>query len=82
MGTWPAVANYLPTDAHENAANCAPILLDARGNIVFSDTGKNISLLGVSDLIVIQTADATLVCHRQEAEKIKQLVAKVPPELQ
>ena len=73
VGTWPAVANYLTTDAHENAANCAPILLDARNNI---------SLLGVSDLIVVQTADATLICHRQEAEKIKQLVAKVPAELQ
>lgn len=82
VGTWPAVASYLATDAHENAANCSPILLDARNNIVFSDAGKNISLLGVSDLIVVQTADATLICHRQEAEKIKQLVAKVPAELQ
>ena len=82
VGTWPAVASYLPTDEHENASNCAPTLLDARGNIVFSDAGKTIALLGVSDLIVVQTADATLVCHRQEAEKIKQLVAKVSAELQ
>ncbi len=82
VGTWPAVANYLATDEHANAANCAPTLLDARNNIVFSDVGKNISLLGVSDLIVVQTADATLVCHRQEAEKIKLLVTRVPGELQ
>lgn len=82
VGTWPAVANYLATDEFANAANCSPILLDARNNIVFSDSGRNISLLGVSDLIVVQTADATLVCHRQEAEKIKQLVARVPAQLQ
>ncbi len=38
--------------------------------------------MGVRDLIVVQTEDALLVAHRSEAEKIKQLVGKVPPELQ
>jgi mannose-1-phosphate guanylyltransferase len=41
-----------------------------------------VALLGVRDLIVVETADALLVCSRHEAEKIKQLVTKVPPELQ
>jgi hypothetical protein len=36
----------------------------------------------VSDLIIVETPDALLVCNRHEAEKIKQLVALVPPELQ
>ena len=54
----------------------------ARENIVFSDRPGAITLLGVSDLIVVQTADALLVCHRHEAERIKQLTAKVAVELQ
>lgn len=83
VGTWTAVADYLPRDEHENSTNCQPTVLEARGNIVFSDDAtRNISLFGVSDLIVVQTADATLICHRQEAEKIKQLVSRVPGELQ
>ena len=45
-------------------------------------SGTTIALLGVSDLIVVQTADALLVCSRHEAEKIKQIVARVPAELQ
>jgi hypothetical protein len=56
--------------------------LDAAGNIVFSQSGRTVALLGVSDLIVVETADALLVCQRHEAEKIKQLVALIPPELQ
>lgn len=83
VGSWIAVSKYLPTDEHENAANCELTLLDARGNIVFSDgSGGRIALLGVTDLIVVQTGDATLICNRHEAERIKQLYAKVAPELQ
>ena len=82
VGSWIAVAGYLPKDEHENAANCKLTTLDARENIVFSDRPGAITLLGVSDLIVVQTADATLICHRHEAERIKLLTSKVDASLQ
>ena len=52
------------------------------GNLVYSTEGKLIALLGVQDLIIVQTADALLICNRHEAERIKHLVAQVPAELQ
>ncbi|MBV9127011.1 MAG: mannose-1-phosphate guanylyltransferase [Verrucomicrobia bacterium] len=83
VGTWTAVANYLQQDNHGNAANCAPTTHEAHGNIVFNDDpARTVALLGVNDLIVVQTADATLICHRHEAEKIKQLISRVPGALQ
>ena len=82
VGTWTAVAKYLAADAAGNHTNTAVKTLDAANNIVFTDQPATIALLGVSDLIVIQTADALLVCNRHEAEKIKQLLAQMPPELQ
>ena len=82
VGSWIAVAGYLPKDEHENAANCPLTTLDARENIVFSDRPGAITLLGVNDLIVVQTHDATLICSRHEAERIKLLTAKVAAELQ
>jgi hypothetical protein len=36
----------------------------------------------VHDLIIVRTPDALLVCHRHEAERIKDLIGKLPPELQ
>ena len=83
VGSWPAVAKYLPTDGAGNASNTAVHAFEAGNNIVFSDGGKRlVALMGVSDLIVVQTPDALLVCNRHEAERIKQLVAAVPSELQ
>lgn len=82
VGGWPAVAKYLTCDATGNQGNCAVKTLDSANNIVFSQSGRTVALLGVSDLIVVETPDALLVCQRYEAEKIKQLVALIPPELQ
>lgn len=85
VGSWTAVAKYLAHDARGNVANDAGLVttLDAENNLIFAaQPNHRIALMGVSDLIVVQTADALLVCHRNEAEKIKNLVAQIPPELQ
>src|SRR6266566_5081360 len=82
VGSWQAVARYFKKDEHGNVANCAVTALDSSNNIVFQEDGTTIALLGVHDLIVVQTKDALLVCHRHEAEKIKNLIGKLPPELQ
>jgi mannose-1-phosphate guanylyltransferase len=82
VGSWQAVARYFKTDEHGNAANGALTALDSSDNIIFSDGETTIALLGVHNLIVVRTGDAILICHRHQAEKIKNLVGKLPPELQ
>ena len=82
IGTWRAVANYFKKDEQENAANCAVTAIDSTNNIIFDQDGTTIALLGVHNLIVVRTGDAVLVCHRHQAEKIKNLIGKLPPELQ
>lgn len=78
VGGWLAVAQYLTADASENRGNTALQAVDSSGNIVFSDQPTLVGLLGVRDLIVVRTGDALLVCHREQAEKIKSLVAQLP----
>src|ERR1700726_3790814 len=82
IGSWRAVADYFKNDEHGNAANCAITAVDSSNNIVFDQDGTTIALLGVHNLIVVRTGDAVLVCHRHQAEKIKNLIGKLPPELQ
>lgn len=82
VGGWQAVARYFESDELGNAANCPVTTLNASENIVFDETGGNVALLGVNNLIVVRTRDAVLVCHRHHAEKIKNLVAKLPEKLQ
>lgn len=81
VGSWISVGKYLPTDDCGNAANQAVTQLDSHGNIIFSTAGQNISLLGVTDLIVVQTADALLVANKHSADAIKKIVDLVPVSL-
>src|ERR1700736_2766162 len=82
VGSWSAVAHYFKNDHQNNAANCALTAVDSSNNIVFDADGTRVALMGVHNLIVVRTSDAVLVCHRHQAEKIKDLIGKLPPELQ
>ena len=82
VGSWTAISKYLEQLPGNNASN-APVTLEAASNnIVFSDSKMHIALLGVSDLVVVHSKDAILVCHRHEVEKIKKLIPQVPEQLQ
>lgn len=82
VGSWQAVASYFGHDEDGNASNGDLSAVDSTNNIVFDQDGQKIALLGVHNLIVVRTGDALLVCHRHRAEKIKDLIGKLPPELQ
>ena len=82
VGSWRAVSKYFKNDAEGNAANCEITALESSNNIVFNPDNARIALLGVHNLIVVRTADAILICHRHQAEKIKNLLGHVPEELQ
>jgi mannose-1-phosphate guanylyltransferase len=81
IGGWMSVARYLKEDDAGNRLKSALTALDSQDNVVYNTTGSRVALLGVHDMIIIQTDDALLVCNRHEAEKIKKLVAELPDEL-
>jgi mannose-1-phosphate guanylyltransferase len=53
-------------------------MVDSDDNIVISeDPAHLITTVGISDMIIVHTRDATLVCPKTEAQRVKELVAKV-----
>jgi mannose-1-phosphate guanylyltransferase len=82
VGSWTAVAKYFDQLPSGNAANCPVTSENAANNIVFAKDKLRIALLGVNDLIVVQTEDAILVCNRHEVENVKRLVDSLPEKLQ
>jgi mannose-1-phosphate guanylyltransferase len=80
VGTWTALPAHLPTDAHGNTLRGPVTSVDSHHNIAVS-TGRAIALCGVSDLVVVETADAILVCHRSAAQDLKKLQPHLPEEL-
>jgi len=79
VGSWPALAETLPTDEHNNATEGgAFIFLDSDDNIVVSeDPNHLVSLIGVSDMIVVHTRDTTMVCPKSESQRVKDMTVKV-----
>lgn len=83
VGGWPSVAKYLDQDEAGNAHRGPLLSIDSRNNIVFSEAGvdRDVALLGVENLIVVQTSDALLVADRDNADQIKKLVESLPDRL-
>lgn len=81
VGSWISVGKYLAADSSDNASNSPLAQIDSSGNIVFTSGKIQVSLLGVNDLIVVQTPDAILVADKNCADSIKKLVDLVPKSL-
>jgi mannose-1-phosphate guanylyltransferase len=80
VGLWTALPKHLRSDAAGNATRGAVVVADAANNIAVSN-GRTIALCGVKDLVVVETADAVLVCHRDAVQNIKKIVQQLPKEL-
>lgn len=77
VGEWPAIARHFDKDGEGNVTNGSSALHEASNNIIVSPDGHLTALVGVDDLIVVHTEDATLVCPKSKAQDIKQLVKKI-----
>jgi mannose-1-phosphate guanylyltransferase len=78
VGSWTALPDHLGKDTQENTLRGPVITLNSGRNIVVAGK-RTIALCGVSDLVVVETDDAVLVCHRNAVQDIKNLL--LPPEL-
>lgn len=75
VGSWRALPSVITPDADGNIAINAPasINIDSRGCLVYG-SGKLVALVGVKNLIVVNTDDALLVCAEDRAQEVKQVV--------
>jgi mannose-1-phosphate guanylyltransferase len=82
VGSWISVAKYLEDAPNSNKTNSPLEEVDSSNNIVFTESkDTQVALLGVDDLIVVQTGDSILIANRHQADDIKKLVKKLPKEL-
>jgi mannose-1-phosphate guanylyltransferase len=77
VGSWPALEKVSELDENGNIVIAKhAVLLDCLRNIVVSEDGDHmIAVLGVDDCIVVHSPDATLVCAKSDAQRLKELVA-------
>ncbi|RMD88789.1 MAG: mannose-1-phosphate guanylyltransferase [Calditrichaeota bacterium] len=73
LGSWDEVYKLYPKDENENALIGQHIVIDAKGCYVDAPD-KLVAVLGVNDLIVVDTKDALLICRRDRAQDVKEIV--------
>lgn len=75
VGSWSALWAVSGQDADGNARNGEVIAVDSRGSYVWSR--RLVALVGVEDLVVVETDDAVLVAAKDSVQKVKDVVAKL-----
>lgn len=76
LGSWDSIYTRNAKDASNNVTHGDVLNLDTQDSLIWSEAGF-VATLGLSNIAVIQTVDATLVCDRSRAEDIKTLVSKL-----
>lgn len=76
LGAWDAVWQVSPKDAANNAVVGDVMLRDTEGTLVHA-TSRLVGVVGLSDVVVIETPDAVLVTDRSRSQEVKHLVAEL-----
>ena len=78
LGAWDALERSMPLDIAGNVNEGETILIDSSGCVVYNDVKtKTVAVLGMTDVIVVCTDDAVLVCPKTEAQRVKQIVQTI-----
>ncbi len=70
VGAWDALWQVLPKDGRGNVAQGDVLLQDCNNTLALSEN-RLIACVGVSDLVVVETADAILVAHKDKTQDVK-----------
>lgn len=73
LGSWDAVWDALPKDGDGNT-HLGDVLATESQNTLVNATSRLVSLVGVSDLVIVETPDAVLVADKSRSQNVKQLV--------
>lgn len=76
VGSWSSMEQVLSKDSDNNAAKGDSVTLDSKDNVIVSEDGV-IAAVGVEGLVIIHTPKATLVCKKEDAEKVRDVVEKL-----
>lgn len=77
VGDWHGLGALLDHDERGNCIRGDIIDADCSNNVVWSDTPRVISLLGLSNIIVVDTEDALLVAERGHAQLVRSTVSRL-----
>jgi mannose-1-phosphate guanylyltransferase/mannose-6-phosphate isomerase len=76
LGSWDSIYARHNKDTSNNVTHGEVLSLDTKNSLIWAESGV-LAILGLDNIVAIQSADATLICDRSRSEDIKALVAEV-----
>lgn len=75
LGSWTSAWELAPHDDDANVLPEGAISIDATGNYARTPDGKLVALVGVNDLVIVDSGDALLVVQKDRAQDVREIVA-------
>lgn len=76
VGSWESLWEVLPKDEHGNTMRGEVLTIDAH-NCLISAEKSLVAVVGVEDLVVVESDDAILVTHREQSQQVKKVVEEL-----
>jgi len=76
VGNWSSLKRLFPQDEQGNAQRGDAILVDCKNTFILADK-RLIAGIGLDDLIIVDTDDALLICHKDRVQDVRHLVEKL-----
>jgi mannose-1-phosphate guanylyltransferase len=74
VGDWNGLGLLQTLDEHGNAVRGQLVTADTHNSVIWSETDRTVAIVGLSDIVVVDTADALLVARRDASQDVKQIV--------
>jgi len=76
IGAWDTLFDHL-SDQGKNVTKGKCLMIDTKGSLAYAPENKFVAVLGMEDVIVVDTGDALLVCPKSRAQEVKKIVEKL-----
>ncbi|MBI2475465.1 mannose-1-phosphate guanylyltransferase [Candidatus Uhrbacteria bacterium] len=76
IGAWDTLFDHL-SDQGKNVTKGKCLMIDTKGSLAYAPENKLIAVLGMEDVVVVDTGDALLVCPKSRAQEVKKIVSRL-----
>jgi mannose-1-phosphate guanylyltransferase/mannose-6-phosphate isomerase len=73
VGNWEQYASLFPADEHEVRYVGHHEGLGSRNVFVYNNTNRQVFTIGLEDIVVVEMEDKTVICHKDEVQRVKEL---------
>jgi mannose-1-phosphate guanylyltransferase/mannose-1-phosphate guanylyltransferase/mannose-6-phosphate isomerase len=77
VGSWSELWRLGGKDGQDNLVRGDAVALDTAGSLIWSDSGMELGVLGLRDLVVVATSNAVIVLPKDRAQEVKAIVERL-----